>query len=121
MNWKRSNLQGASRGLFVNRVSSPVGWTALWMVLAGLLQAASLAWPFATPTAFGVFSLTQGQPVWWLQWLAMAALVLGVTGADTPRRAARLGWWFGCTVGCFGGAGTGGCAGTVQRSSYVVI
>ena len=104
MNWKRSNLQGASRGLFVNRVSSPVGWTALWMVLAGLLQAASLAWPFATPTAFGVFSLTQGQPVWWLQWLAMAALVLGVTGADTPRRAARLGWWFATAwlTGSFG-------------------
>lgn len=98
------SLQGASRGLFVNRVRSPVGWTALLMVLAGLLQAASLAWPVAMPQAMHAVGLAQGATVWWLQWLAMATLVFGVIGADRPRRAAQLGWWFATAwlTGTFG-------------------
>lgn len=104
MIWKRNRLQGTSRGMFANRVSSPLGWTVLLMVLAGFLQAASLAWPFAMPTALGALGLTQSEPVWWMQWLSMTVLVLAVTGADTPRHAAGLGWWFATAwlTGSFG-------------------
>jgi apolipoprotein N-acyltransferase len=71
-----------------------VAWTAIFLVFAGLLQATSLAWPFSAPQVLSVLGLTQGQPVWWLQWLALAALAYSVNGSDTPRHAAWLGWWF---------------------------
>jgi apolipoprotein N-acyltransferase len=81
-----------------------VGWTEIFLVFAGLLQAASLAWPFSVPQALSAIGLTQGQPVWWLQWLALAALVYSVTGVDNRRRAAWLGWWFATAwlTGSFG-------------------
>ena len=74
------------------------------MVLAGLLQAASLAWPVAMPQVLAPLGLAQGETVWWLQWLAMTGLVFSVIGADTPRRAAWLGWWFATAwlTGSFG-------------------
>jgi apolipoprotein N-acyltransferase len=104
MIWKRNKSQGASRGLFVNRVKSPFGWTAVLMVVAGLLQACSLAWPFKMPQALAPLGLARGATVWWLQWLAMTVLVVGVVGAHTPRRAAWLGWWFATAwlAGTFG-------------------
>ena len=49
----------------------PLGLQAVLSVVAGLAQAASLAWPAG------------GQPLWWLQLLSMAALawlVLHVPG-----------------------------------------
>lgn len=104
MIWKQNKLQASSRGLFVNQARSPVHWTALFVVLAGLLQAASLSWPSPLPRALSVLGLTQGQPVWWLQWLALAALVYSVTGSGDPRRAAWLGWLFATAwlTGSFG-------------------
>ena len=38
------------------------------VLIAGCAHALSVAWPFSS-------GLTQGQPVWWLQLLALAALV----------------------------------------------
>jgi apolipoprotein N-acyltransferase len=96
--------QGSSHRLFVNQARPPVGWPAISLVFAGLLQAASLAWPFSVPPVLSAFGLTQGQPVWWLQWLALAALAYSVSSSDSPRRAAWLGWWFATAwlAGSFG-------------------
>lgn len=58
---------------------------------AGVLHAASLALPFDGVAALG---LPAGQPLWWLQSLAMFGLVLLLRVASTPRQAAWLGWLF---------------------------
>ena len=72
---------------------------------AGLAQAASLAWPmslrFAPLLALG---LRPGQPVWWLQLLALALLALLLQTCRNWRQAALLGWlfalaWLGSAVG----------------------
>jgi apolipoprotein N-acyltransferase len=101
---RQFNPQGGSRGLFVNRAKWTLGWSELFVLLAGLLQAASLAWPFAMPQVLATVGLARGQALWWLQWLALAVLAHHVTGADTPRRAAWLGWWFATAwlAGSFG-------------------
>ncbi|HVE52065.1 MAG TPA: apolipoprotein N-acyltransferase, partial [Ramlibacter sp.] len=51
-------------------------------VAAGLLQALSLAWP------------GNGQPLWWLQLLSLAALVALLQRATGWKQAALLGWTF---------------------------
>lgn len=55
-------------------------WVAA--LVAGLLQAWSIAWP---PT---------GQPLWWLQILALAAVPLLLQRERSPLRGAALGWVF---------------------------
>jgi apolipoprotein N-acyltransferase len=66
---------------------------AAWPVAvgAGLLQALSLAWPGT------------GQPLWWLQLLAMAALAGMLQRQSSWRRAGVLGWVFATSwlVGTF--------------------
>lgn len=52
-------------------------------VLAGLVQAASLATPW------------DGQPLWWLQLVAQSALVWRLMAAGSTRQAATLAWLFG--------------------------
>ncbi len=52
------------------------------LILAGLAHAASIAAPWS------------GEPVWWLQLLAMAALVWLIQTTDSPRQAAWRGWLF---------------------------
>jgi apolipoprotein N-acyltransferase len=59
----------------------------LWVLLAGGLHAASIAWPFA-------FGLPQGQPVWWLQLLALAGLAWQLDRCRTFRQGLTLGWLF---------------------------
>lgn len=54
-------------------------------VLAGLAQAGAVAWPF------------NGQPLWWLQLLSMAALALLLQRSASWRQGALLGWLFGVT------------------------
>ncbi len=66
----------------------------LLALLAGALQAASLAWPFEAPFTLDFLDLTRGQPVWWLQTLAMAALVLLLLRSGSARQAAWRGWLF---------------------------
>ena len=96
--------QHGARGLFVRR-SQKNGWIP-WLVLllAGVLQAVSLAWPVAMPPGLGWTGLTQGQPLWWLQGLALTSLVLLLRASASWRLAALRGWifvtvWLACTFG----------------------
>ena len=61
----------------------PVLWWVL-CVLAGLAQAAALAWPWPPLDHLG---LRTGQPVGWLQVLGMGALVLALRSAPSARAA----------------------------------
>ena len=81
------------------------GWLpAVLALLAGVLQAASLAWPTAVPQLLEPLGLTQGQTLWWGQIVALAVLVQLLQASSSPRRAAWLGWlfstaWLACTFG----------------------
>lgn len=77
---------------------------ALWLLLAGALQAASLAWPVALSPSLAWLGLAQGQALWFLQWLALASLVGCVRSSVGWRVAALQGWlyataWLACTFG----------------------
>ena len=62
----------------------PTGWLLLTLaLLAGLAQALSLASPWS------------GAPLWWLQLLALAALVTLVDRSRSWQQAALVGWLFG--------------------------
>jgi apolipoprotein N-acyltransferase len=60
----------------------PLAWLVFLSLLAGYAQAVSIAAPW------------NGQPVWWLQMLSMAALVMLLERSETPRQAALVGWLF---------------------------
>jgi apolipoprotein N-acyltransferase len=64
-----------------------------WLVcvLAGALQAASLAWPL---NAWAPPGLASGQASGALQIASLALLALAVRHAARPRQAAWRGWWF---------------------------
>lgn len=76
---------------------------AVALVVAGCLQAAALAWPQG------------GQPLWWLQILALGVLCGGIQQAPSPRHAAWLGgvfttawlsatfWWLFISMHTYGG------------------
>ena len=53
-------------------------------LLAGLLQAVSIAAPW------------DGQPIWWLQLVALGLLAWQTEHSLAWRRAASQGWWFAC-------------------------
>ena len=55
--------------------------------IAGCAHALSISWPFNT-------GLTLGQPVWWLQLLAMCLLAWQLDLAKTKRQGAWVGWLF---------------------------
>ncbi len=55
--------------------------------VAGCAHALSIAWPFS-------FGLGHGQPVWWLQLLAMCLLAWQLDKANTKRQGAWVGWLF---------------------------
>lgn len=70
------------------------------MLLAGALQAASLAWPGAHSEGSGAAQAAAGfaHPVWWLQLVAMALAIAVLRGPQlTPRQVGALGWMFGTT------------------------
>jgi len=78
--------------------------TSVFALLAGVLLAASVAWPFASSAAFAALGLVQGQPVWWGACLALSALVGLLESSQSWRKAALHGWlfataWLACTVG----------------------
>ena len=93
------------------RAPRPLVWWAL-CVLAGLAQAASLAWPWPPLDSLG---LQTGQPVGWLQVLGVGALVLTLRSAPSARAAfgrAWLGstawlcatfWWLFISMHTYGG------------------
>ena len=74
---------------FFNRRSF-VGQYAI-ILIAGCAHALSIAWPFS-------FILAQGQPVWWLQLLAMLLLAWQLDLVKTKRQSAWLGWLFACVM-----------------------
>lgn len=57
-------------------------------LMAGYAQAISIAAPWS------------GQPLWWLQMLSLAALVMLLDRAASARQAARLGWLFATSWLC---------------------
>jgi apolipoprotein N-acyltransferase len=65
-----------------------LGFLCLLSLLAGYAQAISIAAPWS------------GQPLWWLQILSMAALVMLLERSATPRQAAFVGWLFTLTWLC---------------------
>ena len=101
---RRAKPLGRARSLFVGQNQSPRSelWPSLLALLAGALQAASLAWPVAMPAFLHAIGLAKGQPLWWGQTLALAVLVHLLLGSASPRRAAWCGWlfvtaWLACT------------------------
>jgi len=74
---------------FLNRQSF-IGQFAILLV-AGCAHAFSMAWPFDV-------GLTQGQPVWWLQLLAMVLLAWQLDQAKAKRQGAWVGWLFACVM-----------------------
>lgn len=83
-----------ARSLFVGERQGLALWPGLLALLAGVLQAASLAWPVAMPGFLQGIGLVKGQPLWWGQTLALAVLVHLVLASPGPRRAAWYGWLF---------------------------
>jgi apolipoprotein N-acyltransferase len=81
------------------------------ILIAGGAHAASMAWPFP-------FLFTQGQPVWWLQLLALTLLVDQLDGSRSWKRSAALGglfatamlcatfWWLFISMHDYGGLAT---------------
>ena len=63
------------------------------VLIAGGVHAASVAWPFYA-------GLMHGQPVWWLQVLAMLALAWQLQRCSSARQGAWLGWWFATAMQC---------------------
>ncbi|MEG0139887.1 MAG: apolipoprotein N-acyltransferase [Comamonas sp.] len=79
-------------------VAKPLGWmSGLLMLVAGGLQAFSLAWPWARGQGDGLLTLVggYGRPLWWLQILSLAVLVHALLAAGTARQAAGRAWLFG--------------------------
>jgi apolipoprotein N-acyltransferase len=77
-------------------------------LMAGAAHAASMAWPLAvTNTLLTLLGLRHGQPVWWLQLLALGLLAWLLEGCrrhgnGNGRPAALLAWlfataWLACT------------------------
>lgn len=64
-------------------------------LIAGLAQAASIAWPLSNDASWmALLSLQPGQPVWWLQLLAMGVLAGLLDRCPGWRAAALTGWLF---------------------------
>ena len=57
------------------------------VLVAGLAHALSMAWPFS-------FGLAQGQPIWWLQLLALGALAWQLDRCQRWTQGLLLGWLF---------------------------
>ena len=73
-----------------------MGWWSFALVfIAGCAHAFSIAWPFNLGSTY---LLTQGQPIWWLQLLAMVVLAWQLNQAATKRQGAVLGWLFACSM-----------------------
>jgi apolipoprotein N-acyltransferase len=80
--------------LFVHRSRPNNTFPAFLALLAGALQAISLALPVSLPDALQDIGLVRGQPIWWLQLLALSALVLLLQSSASSRQAAWRGWLF---------------------------
>jgi apolipoprotein N-acyltransferase len=95
------------------------GVVSHWLIVmaAAALQAVSTAWPWH-------YGFAHGQPLWWLQTAALAALVWRLSGCTSQRQAALTGfvftsvwlsgtfWWLYGSMHTYGGlnAATAGLA-----------
>ena len=76
-------------------------WQALLALVAGVAQAASLAWPLVEGPFSQHLGLKHGQPVWWLALLSMGLLAGLLEGwrhaalAQSARQAWRPAAWLG--------------------------
>lgn len=68
------------------------------LLLAGWLQAVSLAWPFAFELP--LLGIAQGQALWWLQLLSLAVLARALLTTTTVWQAAGQGWLFSVAWMC---------------------
>jgi len=89
-------------GLFVHRRHASHSLAAsliasLAAIMAGALQAASIAWPRVLPDTLGFLGASGGQPVWWLQILAMVLLLHLLQASASAPQAAWRGWLFALT------------------------
>ena len=67
----------------------------VFALIAGLAQAASMAWPLSFDAPWlAPLSLQPGQPVWWLQLLALGVLAGLLDRSRGWRPAALTGWLF---------------------------
>lgn len=87
--------EDAGFALFKPHRQSSGGWQGLIALLAGGLQACSLAWPWDMPPAISDVGFQRGASQWWMQILALSVLHGLLQGAASVRHAAWLGWWFG--------------------------
>ena len=62
------------------------------LLLAGYLQAVSLAWPFQI--GIEQLGIVQGQALWYLQILALAVLAYALLLANSVKQAAWQAWLF---------------------------
>ena len=65
-------------------------------ILAGVLQAWSLAWPWHTDGFPGSY----GQPLWWLQVLSLAVLPAALMRVRRAWHGVLIGWGFACAWLC---------------------
>ena len=88
-------LPTATRRNNASSFSAWMGWLAV--VVAGGLQAFSLAWPWARGHGDGWLTLVggYGRPLWWLQILSLAVLVYGLLAARSAAQVAAKAWLFG--------------------------
>ncbi len=71
-------------------------WSVAPALFAGGLHAASVSWPAALQgDVFALAGLPPGQPLWWLQLLALGWLVALLNHCPGWRLGALLGWVFG--------------------------
>ena len=80
-------------GRYLHRVALFFGLKGVLLVLAGLLQAASIAWPFG-------FIWQQGAPVWYLQIATLAVLAGVLRQCSSAKQAAWSAWLFACASLC---------------------
>lgn len=76
-----------------NRRGAKVWLLRALLTLGGALAALAICWPFG-------YGMTQGQPVWWLQIVAMVPLVLALRASPTGRQAFGHALWY--TTGWLG-------------------
>ncbi|MFM7332512.1 MAG: apolipoprotein N-acyltransferase [Brachymonas sp.] len=75
-------------GFLSSLASRSTGWLAFLSLLAGYVQAVSIAAPW------------NGQPLWWLQMISLAALVVLMERTSSAKQAALLGWLFATSWLC---------------------
>lgn len=78
---------------WLGRLPDKFGWYLVLLLIAGALQAASMAWPFD-------FIWQQGATLWWLQILALTVLSWVLLHARSVKEVAWSAWLFSCTSMC---------------------